>query len=313
MASFGNFTPPNYHFSEPYPIENTLAQEVGNPTRPDALGWLLAYQGDRARETQNYQGNMSALNAIQMQNMQLDRQKMQGDIFTKLLDAMKIPGVPAAIQNSPFAASYLQGIDLPTITKAEQIAQLGPLLRGAGGAQMAGIDTVPMLQGYGIPVTPGTPVPVQAQATANIGRIGANAAPTIKVPLNPNSLSPTTVTARIPPGQTPGQMLTNLGVLPDGHGGYMLPPAASGGGGGGGVTNNNTATTSQATTQPQADIAARIVSKAAAMLNSAPPADQGKLADIVQAGKLGKLTVLDEGNVYRVKTPTNQVGYQVAK
>jgi hypothetical protein len=241
MAGAINFTAPNYHESQPFPIESELANTVA--TNPAAAGMalplLMSYQAQRGEGQADYAKQIQdqhsmALNAL-MQNQAVNRQEQT---ISGLKVAADNPGVIGALLSNANTAPLYAGTDGASLNSindnANRIA-LSKILadagKGAQGLAAGGMQpSLPSVSGVtGLPMAPYTPPVAQAAALNAGGRVAAAGISanggngSVTMPLGPPGPNQPTVHLKGPAAQS---VINSSGGIP-GATSTNLPPAAT--------------------------------------------------------------------------------------
>lgn len=195
-----NYINPNYHQSQPFPIEAPLAETVAtNPAAAGvALPLLMQYQSERRSAEDAYANQVDAQHQIALQSLQ---EAQLNNARSRIVDILKEqnPGVLGIALSNPVTAPLFAGTDrnqLNSFNDAANRMAISKILeatgRGAQGALAGGVQVDPIALGrvIGLPTAPGQPPVVQAAGVNAAGRVAAanvsaNGQPTITAPLDP--------------------------------------------------------------------------------------------------------------------------------
>ena len=211
MTSFA-FTPPNPGGTDPYPIENKLAEGALDPNLSRmAFPLLLSYMAERRMGAGDYNNQLAHTNQMQYAANQASQ---ANDRQQRILDAIKLtaerPGVDAALTSNPDTVGLLRGTNLaPAAQAAKALAQgelIGKFGAGAQGIRNAGYTIAPdaVTSITGLPVA-SSPVPIVEAAGINAGgriaaeNIRASNHGETKVVVD-NVTGNSTLERRVPPG-----------------------------------------------------------------------------------------------------------------
>jgi len=289
---------------DPWPVEGQLAQRIDNPQSPNAMRMLMGYINQRQMNNSQQQGQQQQVLGMQAQAMQAEQQQHRAKTLVDILrGASESPGAAQAYMGSTIARPYLEGVDLAPVEASARLAASSKAIGDLGRGGMAGyfVDPGAVSQSTGLPVHMGQAPIVQAAALRAAGSGGGNNSdgPRINFPMPPASgltptpqeiMSPTTVSLKLRPGETPDQARARAisgGAPSVMNNAPARPPAAT-------ATPQSSA--SATTTQTNGTNTQQVQGRAIKALNDLLSSNRGGHRDVIAGSRNGQPNVISVGD-----------------